>query len=133
MRKTIAIVFAFALVVALTPLTAQAGDSWTGWITDEGCGAKGANAEHKACARKCHKDGKALVFYNNADEELYKLSDQELAADHLGHEVTVHGELEGDTITVASIEMSGEMEDDGGMDDEGMEDEHGHDGHGHGH
>lgn len=130
MRKTLAICFAFALVVALLPLTASAGDGgqWTGWITDESCGAKGANAEHKACALKCRERGEAFVFYNNADEKLYQLSDQEMAAENLGHEVTVHGELEGDTITVASIEMSDEMEDDGMEDDEGMDD--GTEGHG---
>jgi len=134
MRKSLAVVFAFALIaVAFLPLTAAAGEheTWTGWITDEGCGAKGAKAEHKACAVKCHKDGLALVFYNNADEKLYKLSDQELAAANLGHEVKVEGELDGDTITVASIESSGEMEDEG-MEDEGGDDGHGHGAHGHG-
>jgi len=129
MRKTLAICFVAALVVAILPLAAGAGEGgeWTGWITDANCGAKGANAEHKACALRCHERGEAFVFYNNADEKLYQLSDQEMAAEHLGHEVTVHGELEDDTITVASMEMSGEMEDDG-MDDEGMDE--GTEGHG---
>jgi len=138
--KTLALTFAFVLTLAaLAPVAAAEESTWVGWITDEGCGAKGANAEHKACAMKCHKDGLAYVFYNNADETLYKVSDQEMAGDNLGYEVEVTGELDGDTIQVASIAKHESMDDDGMMDDDGtmdddMEDdgmEHeGHEGHG---
>ncbi|HEX5760518.1 MAG TPA: hypothetical protein VF121_15135 [Thermoanaerobaculia bacterium] len=108
MRKTSIVVCLFALAAALAlPLAVQADHhaaSWTGWITDDSCGAKGANADHKACAEKCLGNGGKLVFYNPADEKLYALDNQELAAAHLGHEVKVKGELEGDAIKVASIE-----------------------------
>jgi hypothetical protein len=81
--------------------------SWTGWITDEHCGAKGNNAGHKSCALKCAKEhGAALVFYNNADQKIYKLDKQDVAKEHVGGEVTVTGEAEGDSIKVASIEDS---------------------------
>ena len=62
-----------ALVVALVLMVAPAmyAGSWTGWITDEHCGAKGNNADHKGCAMKCAKEHNAkLVFYNNADQML---------------------------------------------------------------
>lgn len=90
----------FVLLIAGLPLYAA---EWTGWITDEHCGAKGANSGHKGCAVKCAKDGAAVVFYNTADEKLYKLSDQEAAKKHLGENVKVVGTLEGETITVESI------------------------------
>src|SRR5207244_1018718 len=98
-----------ALIFALMFLAASAlqAASWTGWITDGHCGAKGTNAGHKGCALKCAKDhGAAMVFYNNADQKIYKLDKQDLAKEHLGSEVTVTGEATGDSIAVASIEDS---------------------------
>jgi hypothetical protein len=98
---TVALAFVLALAAAL-PAAAQGG-SWTGWITDENCGAKGANAAHKDCALKCRKDGGNLVFYNTGDEKIYKLSDQDAAAANLGYPVKVVGHLEGDLIHVGTI------------------------------
>lgn len=105
MKKALA-----ALTLAATlglPALAAAGDSWTGWITDENCGAKGAKAEHADCTKKCADDGAKLVFYNAADEKIYKLDNQDLAAKHIGHQVVVQGDVDGDTIKVASIEAKG--------------------------
>lgn len=103
MRKLTIALCALLLALAL-PLAAQPREGeWTGWITDDSCGAKGANAEHKACAEKCLGNGGTLVFYNAADEKLYKLDNEELAKEHLGHEVTVKGTAEGETIKVSSI------------------------------
>jgi hypothetical protein len=78
-------------------------DEWVGWITDEHCGAKGANDGHKSCALKCADGGAALVFYNPADKQIYKLSDQAAAKEHAGQKVKVVGKAEGSTITVESI------------------------------
>jgi len=91
-----------ALVLAVAP--AMYAKSWTGWITDEHCGAKGASADHKGCAMKCSKEhGAALVFYNNDDKKIYKLSDQDKAKEHIGHEVVVSGSEADGTIKVDSI------------------------------
>ena len=101
--KKIALLTILVLIVAPGLYAA----SWTGWITDEHCGAKGNNAEHKGCALKCAKDhGAALVFYNNADKKIYKLDKQDEAKAHVGAEVTVTGEADGDSIKVSSIEES---------------------------
>jgi len=101
--KTFAVLTLCALL--LTPALALAGE-WTGWITDDHCGAKGAKAEHKNCATKCLENGGKLVFYNAADQKLYNLDKQDVAKEHLGHEVKVSGEVEGDTIKVSGIEMT---------------------------
>jgi Protein of unknown function (DUF5818) len=97
-----------ALVLALAIPLASAGTkgSWTGWITDDHCGAKGAKAEHKSCAEKCLGRGSKLVFYNPADEKIYSLDNQDLAKEHLGHEVKVTGEVDGSAIKVESIAMA---------------------------
>jgi len=94
---------ALALITLFVPALAAA-DSWTGWITDDQCAAKGANADHAACAKKCLGNGAKLVFYNSADEKLYNLDNQKLAEEHLGHQVKVSGTVDGDAIKVESIE-----------------------------
>jgi uncharacterized protein DUF5818 len=95
-------------LVALAPALTFAGTkgTWTGWITDEHCAAKGAKAEHKKCAEKCLGDGAKLVFYNPADEKIYSLDNQDLAQKHLGHEVKLTGEVDGTAIKVESIAMA---------------------------
>jgi|SRR5215212_767365 len=100
MKRTVTTI-ALVLVCLAAPVL-QAAD-WTGWITDAGCGAKGANADHKACALKCAGKGAALVFYNNADQKIYHLDNQDEAKKHVGTEVVVSGEADGDSIKVASI------------------------------
>lgn len=102
MKKGIIALTALVAGLSLAPL-AQAG-TWTGWITDANCaGPKGATAEHKACAERCHKNGAALVFYNPADEKVYQLDKQDVAAKHVGDHVKLTGTAEGDKIKVESI------------------------------
>jgi len=109
MRKTSLLLcsLVLALAAALPVAVHAAAGEWTGWITDEQCGAKGAKAEHKGCAEKCLGNGEALVFYSPADEKLYKLDNQDLAKEHLGHEVVVKGSVEGDSIKVSASEKAG--------------------------
>lgn len=101
MKKTIVLLLSLLAMAALA--SAGTKGSWTGWITDSGCGAKGAKAEHKDCALKCVGRGEKLVFYNSADKKIYSLDKQDLAKDNLGQEVTVTGEAEGTDIKVESI------------------------------
>jgi hypothetical protein len=100
-----------ALVVSLASF-AFAGDmtegSWTGWVTDTGCGAKGANADHAACAAKCVKGGAKYALYTSADSKVWVLSNQDEAAKMAGKEVTVKGKADKEkmTIEVASMEAA---------------------------
>jgi len=105
MKKTSVTLLALFALTFLAPALCHAGE-WTGWITDEHCGAKGAKAGHEACAEKCIKDGSKLVFYNNADQKIYKLDNQDLAKAHLGHEVKVSGDVTEGSIKVAKIEAA---------------------------
>jgi hypothetical protein len=64
----------------------------TGWISDSKCGAKGASADHKACAEKCIKAGAKYVFVDSKTKMVDKISNQSAVTDaNLGHEVTVTG------------------------------------------
>ncbi len=96
-----------ALVAGLT----LAGDTtksgkWSGWVTDDMCGAKGANAGHASCAKTCvQMHGAKYALYNTADKQVYILDPQDKAAAHAGHEVIVEGTLDGKTIHAKSITM----------------------------
>ena len=103
--SAMAAVLALVLVGAMAYAADEAKPAnWTGWITDENCGAKNANAEGKGCALKCHKAGAKLVLYTEGDKKLVGLDNQEEAAKHVGHPVVVTGTLDGDTIKVSKIE-----------------------------
>ena len=54
-----------ALLAAAMSLASYADDkaSWTGWISDSHCGAKGMSAGHKSCAETCvESKGASWVF-----------------------------------------------------------------------
>ena len=106
MKRLSAIVLStLALSLAAVPMCSAA--DWTGWVTDASCGAHGAKAEHKACAEKCLAKGDKLVFYNEADKQIYKLDKQDLAKANIGYEVKVTGTAKGDAIAVDSIAKAG--------------------------
>ena len=110
MKKLAAIAGVLALIMVGT--FAYAGDAaktenattWTGWITDEACGAKNANAEGKACALKCHEKGSKLVLYTDSEKKIMGLDNQDEAVKHVGHPVVVTGTMEDGTIKVSKIE-----------------------------
>jgi hypothetical protein len=110
MKKALSRVLLVALVVGIASFAfaADAGE-WTGWVTDTSCGAKGASAEHAACAAKCVKEhGAKYALYTPADKQVWVLSNQDEAAKMAGKEVVVKGtaDTEKKTIEVASMEAA---------------------------
>jgi hypothetical protein len=82
--------------------------TWTGWISDSSCGAKGANAAHKACAQTCMKEkGASWVFVNGSDKKVIAIHNQDaIKADDLGMEVKVTGHMMDDgSLHVDSVAM----------------------------
>jgi hypothetical protein len=95
------------LSLCAAALVFAAEGSWTGYISDSQCGAKGANDKHADCAAKCVKEhGAKYVFVNDADKKVYTIADQDKVAAHAGHHVTVKGSVDGDALTVASVDMA---------------------------
>lgn len=81
--------------------------SWSGVVTDNMCGAKGAKADMASCTKKCVSEhGAKLALYDTANKKVYVLDPQEKVTGHEGHSVTVTGTLDGDTIHVESLEMN---------------------------
>jgi hypothetical protein len=50
--------------------------------------------------------GAKYALYDEADQKVYILDPQDKAERHAGHDVTVTGTLEGDTIHVSSLTMN---------------------------
>jgi hypothetical protein len=91
------------LVLCLFAASAIAKEM-TGWISDSKCGAKGAKAEHADCAKKCVDEGASPVFVS--DDKVYKIDDPDKVKEHIGHKVTVDGDVDGDTIQISSLKMA---------------------------
>lgn len=104
MKRT---VLSFVLGCSLLTVTASA-KKWSGTISDEKCGAAHADASEKSmkCVQGCVKGGKAAVFVS--DGKVYKFSadSADKIKDHLGHKVTIDGNMKDDVITVKSVTMN---------------------------
>jgi hypothetical protein len=109
MKRAIGVFGLLAVLVATISLASYADDkaSWTGWISDSHCGAKGMSAGHKGCAEACVKTKDATwVFVDAKDSKVYPIKNQDSvnADKDLGHEVTVTGRLNNDgTMSVDSL------------------------------
>src|SRR5215470_8447623 len=95
-------------LVSLFAMSAFAA-SWTGYISDAGCGAKHADGSDKSmkCVQGCVKGkGAAPVFV--VGDKVYKIDDasKDKVMDHLGHKVTIDGKLDGETVSVADVKMA---------------------------
>jgi len=89
---------ALVATLSLAKVTIAKDMTWTGWISDSGCGAKGANAAHKACAEKCVKEkGASYVFVDSKTKKVYAIHNQDAITEaNLGQEVKVTGMKESD-------------------------------------
>ena len=75
--------------------------TWTGYISDAHCGAKGNNAGHADCAKKCVKDGYAPVFV--VGDKVYAINDPKKVSSYIGDKVTITGTITGDAIDIDKI------------------------------
>jgi hypothetical protein len=97
MRKLTAIA-ALALGLAASGLAAE----FKGFVEDTKCSTNPAMKNDAECAQKCIKGGSPAVLVTD-DGKIYKIDNQAKIVDHAGMNVTLTGNLKGDTITVASV------------------------------
>lgn len=108
MRKFLAVCLAACFVCALSAMAADdMGKSATvkGWVTDDKCGAKGANEKAEACTKKCLGAGAKMVVVTDGDEKVLKVDNPDALKGHEGHHVAVTGTMKGDSIHVDSAKM----------------------------
>jgi hypothetical protein len=100
-----------ALLLSGVP-TLAAEKTWNGLISDSMCKAKHATkGEHgmkmseAECTKACVDKGAKYVFVTGG--KTYQIANQDFAGlkDHAGHRVALTGEMKGNEITVAKIEM----------------------------
>jgi hypothetical protein len=92
----VALLFAAIGLSAMHTTRAADAQTWTGWISDSHCGAKGMSAGHKACAQTCVKtNGASWVFVNGADKKVLTIENQDAVNGDkdLGQEVKVTGHV----------------------------------------
>ena len=78
-----------------------------GWVTDDKCGAKGANEKAEACSKKCIAAGAKMVIVTDKDQKVLMVENPDALKDHIGHHVAVTGHVMGDSIHVESTKMIG--------------------------
>lgn len=85
------------LAICLCALMAVSGfakdTKWAGWISDNKCAAKGANAAHEGCAKKCIAAGEKPVLVTDADGKVVPIDNPDAVKDHYGHHVEVKGSM----------------------------------------
>jgi hypothetical protein len=114
MRKAIrmcgllALLFAAISVAGVTTRASDKAMTWTGWISDSHCGAKGMSADHKACAMTCVKNGSKWVFVNNATKHVVPIANQDAIHpdEALGHPVKVTGHIDKGVLTIDKLEAA---------------------------
>jgi hypothetical protein len=95
--------FVFAAFLA----TAAFAGEWTGYISESKCGAKHASASagDVACVKGCIKGGAKPVLV--VDGKVINISNTDKVPEALyGLKVKVTGDLQGDAVTIASIEAA---------------------------
>src|ERR1700722_7728376 len=97
MKKLIAI----ALLTFSFTASAMAAE-FKGFVEDTACAGKPGMAGDAECAKKCIKGGSPAVLVG-VDGKIYKTAIQPKIVAHAGENVTVIGDLKGDTITVEEV------------------------------
>ena len=110
-KRLLFFIFVLVFAAGFTASADKKDGAWTGWISDSHCAAKGEpKPDHGGCASSCVKNqGAKYVLYSPSDKKVYALDAQDKAAAHSGKHVKVSGSVEGEAITVKSIEPTGEQ------------------------
>jgi len=94
-KRTIVMMCALCFV-SLSLWAAPKDESYTGWISDSKCGAKGANASHASCAKKCIGAGEKAVLVNDSDQKVMAIANPDAVKDDIGDHVKVSGTMAAD-------------------------------------
>jgi hypothetical protein len=108
MRKVLALCLLMCFVFALTAVAFDdMGKSATvnGWVVDDKCGAKGANAGGEACTKKCLAAGAKIVIVTDKDQKVLAVDNPDALKGHEGHHIAATGAVKGDSIHVESAKM----------------------------
>jgi hypothetical protein len=112
--NSLAGIYQVALLPVLEPPAAGAvkgtaaspAGALTAYVVDQSCAARGkgmwANAQ---CVQKCVRDGDKIVLVTEQGKVIQIANQQKVEADSYGQKVAVTGKTEGDTITIATLQI----------------------------
>ena len=92
MRKTSVVALALCWL-ALSLWAAPSNQTMSGWISDSKCGAKGANAGHATCAKKCVEAGEKPVLVTDKDQKVVAIENPDAVSGQVGQHVQVSGTM----------------------------------------
>jgi hypothetical protein len=94
--KKIALTMIGMLLCSMIAIASPKDSSWDGWISDAKCAAKGANAGHAACAKKCVEGGEKPVLVTDKDQKVVPIDNPAAVSGHEGQHVKVTGTMTSD-------------------------------------
>ena len=92
--------FLCLVVLGLLAVSMPAADM-TGFITCSKC--RHTDEKGMDCATSCLRSGIPAVFYEQATQKFYNITNQDSVKAHYGTRVVVTGKVEGDRLTVANV------------------------------
>ena len=108
MRKVLVLLLAVTFVLALSAMAFDdmaKSTTVNGWVADDKCGAKGANAGAEACTKKCLAAGAKMVIVTDKDSKVLAVENPDALKGHEGHHVAVTGAMTKDSVKVESVKM----------------------------
>jgi hypothetical protein len=78
-----------------------ARNSFTGWVSDEQCGAR-VDAK---CNKLCYSKGVKLVFVST-EKKVIPVANQDSLKNFVGQQVAIQGSLQNGALTVASVKQA---------------------------
>jgi hypothetical protein len=91
--KRISLLSVALLLVSLAAWAGPKDQSYSGWISDSKCGAKGADASHAACAKKCVESGEKPVMVADNDQKVMPIDNPDVVKNEIGQHVKVSGSM----------------------------------------
>jgi Protein of unknown function (DUF5818) len=77
----------------------------SGFVEDSACSTKAGMKNNAECAQKCIKGGDKAVLVT-PDGKVYQIANQDKIVAHAGHNVTITGDVTGDSISVTKVTMN---------------------------
>jgi len=108
MKKLLVVMLMLTLVLVVAAVAKEG--TTNGWVVDAKCGAKMANAQGAACAKKCIAAGEKVAFVPDGTQDVLVVDNPDSLKGHEGHHVAITGAVDKDkkTIHVDSVKMVAE-------------------------
>lgn len=101
--RTVCLVAIGLCLFGVLASAAPKDNSWDGWISDSKCAAKGANASHAACAKKCIEGGEKPVMVTDKDQKVMNIENPDAVKSYAGQHVKVTGTMANGALHVDKV------------------------------